>query len=169
LRQGARLALAAMLMLACSGAEEAADSPAAALEPVSIDDQEGAVCGMLLRDQPAPRAQVVHRDGERAFVCSIGDLLVHLSAPSPHGRAAQVLVEVVSPDADPTVLDMGPHDWVAAELAFFVVGIPRKGVMGPAVLAYRDAAAAESVAASFPDAQVLPFEALRQWHLARGH
>jgi copper chaperone NosL len=155
-------------MLACGGTEEPAAGPAVT-GPVSIDDQEGAVCGMLLRDQPAPRAQVVHRDGERAFVCSIGDLLVHLSAPSPHGHAEQVLVEVVSPDADPSASDTGPHEWVAADQAFFVVGIPRKGVMGPAVLAYRDSAVAESVAASVADAQVLRFEGLRQWHRARGY
>jgi len=73
-------------------------------EAVALDDQEDEVCGMLVREQSAPRSQVVHRDGSRFFFCSLSDLLVHLDAPSPHGRADVTFVEV---------LDHGDHVRVA--------------------------------------------------------
>lgn len=170
MRGGPCLWLAAgalMLGLGCSGGEERV-AEARAEGPVAIDDQEGAVCGMLLRDQAAPRAQLVHRDGERAFVCSLGDLLAYLAAPSPHGRAELVLVEVLSPGEDPTRVDTGPHEWLVADQAWYVVGFPRKGIMGPPVLAYGDRDTAERVAAT-AEARVLDFEGLRAWYLTPGH
>ena len=80
----------------CGPSDDEAGS--VSLAPVEIADQAGAVCGMLVRDQSAPRAQVIHADGERSFLCSIGDLLVYLDAPSPHGDPLEVLVEVMEPD-----------------------------------------------------------------------
>jgi thiamine biosynthesis lipoprotein len=161
-----RRGLAPLLLLACltlsaSCSPEDADR-AGELEPVEIEDQAGAVCGMLVRDQSAPRAQVIHRDGERAFLCSIGDLLIYLEAPSPHGAPSQVLVEAMDPSEDPSESHTGPHPWVPAELGVYVVGIERRGIMGAPVLVYRSQESAQRVALG-TSARILDFEELKRW------
>lgn len=168
-RAGSRLGVARVfagltLALACSDAETVPGSGPLTAE--EIDRHEGAVCGMLVRGQSAPRAQVVHRDGERAFVCSIGDLLAYLAAPSPHGAPKGVFVEVMAPDEDPTEAHLGPHPWIRAEQAVFVVGVKRRGIMGPPVLVYRTPADAQRVAQQ-SDAEILDFESLKAWYAKR--
>lgn len=130
-------------LLACSSPEAAS----ASLEPVEIGLAECAVCGMVVREQPAPRAQVLHRDGERAHLCSIGDLRAHLAAPSPHGKAHGVWVEALPTDLAPDQIGSALRPWQIAERAGFVLGVPRAGVMGEAVLSYGSAEEAQAEAA----------------------
>jgi nitrous oxide reductase accessory protein NosL len=118
---------------------------------------------MLVRAQAAPRGQVLHRDGTTLFLCSIGDLLVHLSAPSPHGRVVEVFVEVMEPLAELPEPRTGPHPWLPASQAVFVIGIERPNIMGESVLVYRDHAAAAEVTERNPEALALDFEALQSW------
>jgi nitrous oxide reductase accessory protein NosL len=157
-----RFFLAALVafLLGCAGEENPSD--AKALDPEAFSDHACAVCGMLVRDQPAPRGQVVHRDGERAFTCSVADLLAYLEAPSPHGAPAAVFVEVLSADAPPLKLQTAPHAWMDAESAGYVVGVDRPGIMGAPVLVYRDLESAEH-AATGPDATRLDFSGLESW------
>jgi nitrous oxide reductase accessory protein NosL len=136
------------------------------LAPIPIADQEGAVCGMLVREQSAPRSQVVHRDGDRSFLCSIGDMLAYLAAPSPHGAPARVLVEVLEPTQDPAESHTGTHPWIAAEDGIYVVGIERPRIMGAPVLIYRDRAAAEQVIAG-TSAEILNWDELSAWWAAQ--
>lgn len=161
----ARIGCIAALLLAsawaCSDGERGASTVERA--PARLDDQECSVCGMLVRDQPAPRAQLVHHDDTRAFACSIGDLLVHLSAPSPHGRADDVWVEVLAPDDRPAERATDAHRWVRAGEAWYVVGIERGGVMGAPVLAYATRSPAESAARSHDGARVLDWPGLEAW------
>jgi thiamine biosynthesis lipoprotein len=117
---------------------------------------------MLVRGQSAPRAQVIHRDGEHAFICSIGDLLAYLEVPSPHGAPEQVFVEIMEPTEDPLESHTAPHPWIPAEEAVYLVGIARRGIMGPPVLVYRTRADAEQVAAG-SSATILDFDGLREW------
>jgi len=165
-RKRMQLASALALALAVSSATGCGrDDPARealAPDPIPISDQEGAVCGMLVREQSAPRSQVVHRDGERAFLCSIGDLLAYLAAPSPHGAPVRVLVEVMEPTQDPAESHTGDHPWIDAEAGVYVVGIERPRVMGAAVLVYRDRAAAEAVIAG-TSAKILSWSELEPW------
>lgn len=154
------IVVASLALASCRDASEAGGSEA--LEAGAIDDHEGAVCGMIVRDQSAPRGQVIHRDGERAFLCSIGDLLAYLEAPSPHGNPASILVEVMDPSEDPSVPHTGDHPWIAARDGVYVVGIPRRQIMGPPVLIYRDRASAERVIAG-TDALVLDYPELVRW------
>lgn len=152
---------AALLGVACGpedGRQAVTDD-----RPVAIADQEDAVCGMLVREQTAPRGQVLHRDGTRAFFCSIGDLLVYLGTPSPHGAARVVFVEVMQPDEDPAARHTGPHPWRVADQVAYVVGVERGGVMGAPVLVYDDVEQARTVAAAHPGARVLDFASLQQW------
>ncbi|MAE95734.1 MAG: hypothetical protein CL910_13845 [Deltaproteobacteria bacterium] len=154
------LALAALLAAACTPGD--ASDPTPALGPVAIADQEDAVCGMLVRDQSAPRSQVIHRDGERSFLCSIGDLLVYLDVPSPHGVPSKVWVEAMEPGEDPGASHTGPHSWIPAEDGVYVVGIERHGIMGPPVLVYRSREAARRVTQG-TSARILDIEELKTW------
>jgi nitrous oxide reductase accessory protein NosL len=155
------LAPVAWATLAC-GPQTTSDS-GQSHTPEAIADQEDAVCGMLVREQSAPRSQVVHRDGSRVFFCSLGDMLIHLEAPSPHGRAEATFVEVLGPDEDPSAAHTGPHDWLPAGEAVYVVGVERPGIMGAPVLAYAGNADAERVASRHTGAEVLDLPALKQW------
>ncbi len=137
-------------------------------EPMPLASQEGAVCGMLIREQPAPRAQIVYRDASRSFFCSLGDMLVHLSAPSPNGRPEAVFVEVMDPSEDPLETHTGPHPWLSAEAAAYVVGVPRKGLMGEPVLTYASRAEASAVAQRYDEARVLDLAGLQGWWSAQG-
>ena len=167
MRRALRRALAGSLVLAIlSGAgcgSDEAGGPSRDRPPSPIGDQEDPVCGMLVREQPAPRAQVFHRDGTSFFLCSVADLLVHLSAPSPHGSVVDVFVEVIAPGEDLASADRGDHDWIGAAQATFVVGVPRRGVMGEPILAYASAEDAREAASPHAGARVLDFDDLERW------
>ena len=157
---GLALTLVGWLAVGC-GREERSAGPVD-LEPGEVADHEGAVCGMLVRGQSAPRAQVIHRDGERSFVCSIGDLLAYLDVPSPHGAPVKVFVEVMEPSEHPGESHPESHPWIPAEEGVYVVGIPRRRIMGAPVLIYRSHDDAEQVTEG-TSATVLDFEGLRSW------
>jgi len=163
-----RRSVATVLLIAClvSGCD-ASEETRASTGPAPVADQECGVCGMMVRAQSAPRAQVVHRDGARSFVCGMADLLVYLSAPSSHGRADRVFVEVLSGDEDLERSWQGVHPWVAAEDAVYVVGVDRPRIMGPAVLAYADRTTAERVAGAHAGARVMDWSALGSWWKAK--
>ena len=131
--------------------------------PIALSDQDDEVCGMLVREQSAPRGQIAHNDGSRFFFCSIGDMLVHLGAPSSHGRPNAIFVEVMEPREDPSQPHTGIHPWVPAEDAFYVVGIERPGIMGEPVLAYASRSDAEAVIARHAGTQILDGVGLREW------
>ncbi len=135
---------AALALGGCSNKAppEAAGAPLRA-EPFGA--AECAACGMVVREQPSPRAQLVHRDGTRAHFCSVGDLLTYHDTPSPHGKPAAAFVEA----NDPKALDTNSKKvllWLNSEAAHFVVGVQREGVMGLPTLAYDEAGAAQRVA-----------------------
>ena len=157
----AAAAATALLAIGCGAAEGPGSDVAHA--PVALADQEDAVCGMLVREQSAPRGQVAHRDGSTFFFCSIGDLPVYLGAPSPHGRPEAVFVEGMRPDQDPARPHTGAHPWMPAADAVYVVGVDRPGVMGEPVLAYATRADAKAVVADHPGARILDLEGLRAW------
>lgn len=132
----ARSTLACMVMIvgvACSRGGASSDVDRASHD---FGGDECAACGMIVREQPSPRAQAVHRDGERAFLCSIGEALNYVAAPSPHGAIVATYVEVLAPDANPAANSAERRPWMPAERAVFVVGIARPRVMGRPVLAY---------------------------------
>ena len=157
----AALVLVALLLSGCSAREREAQSRS--VRPSEIADQEDPVCGMLVREQSAPRGQARHRDGTPLAFCSLGDMLVHLAVPSAHGSVSAVFVEVLTPEQDPLQSHTGPHPWLAAEEAAYVVGVERQGIMGAPVLAYANTADAEQVAARHRDARVLDYVGLRAW------
>ncbi len=141
----AALVLALACCLGCRS-QSNQDGQQAVVSAEPIDVQECAACGMVVREQPAPRGQVVHRDGTRAYFCSLGDMLQYIKTPSPHGAVAQVFVELLDPSVDPNKPRVELRPWAPAEKTTFVVGVPRPGIMGKPVLAYGSAAEAATVA-----------------------
>jgi len=156
-------AVIVLIVLAAACRPDDDRSAADAHHAAPIADHECAACGMLVRDQSAPRAQVVHRDGSRLYFCSLGDMLVHLDAPSPHGRAEAIFVEVMQPEEQATASHTGDHPWLPAGEASYVVGVPRGAIMGEPILAYAEHDAAREVASASSDAKLLAFDALRAW------
>lgn len=156
------LTLSTVCLVGCSSDERTRSvAPTGPVE--SLEGAEGAVCGMVVSEQPAPRAQVVHRDGTRQFLCGIADLLIHLDAPSPHGAPLAVYVEAMEVDEDPREVHLGPHAWIRAETAAFRIGDERPPlIMGEPVMVYRDRATA-AAAVSHGPTQILDFEELRAW------
>jgi len=128
--------LAFLLFLLCVACSRDAGSRAIDRAAKNFDGDECAACGMIVREQPSPRAQAVHRDGERVFFCSIGEGLSYLASPSPHGVIVATFVETLAADADPAEDAAERRPWVAAEQAAYVRGVARPRVMGEAVLAY---------------------------------
>ncbi len=112
------------------------------LAPMDMTDAECAVCGMIVGEQPAPRGQVVYRDGSHLHTCSIADLRALVQAPSSRGTPTGVYVEGLEASFDPTSMDLAPRPWIAVEDAWFVFGATRNMVMGLPVLTYAEEAAA---------------------------
>ncbi len=154
-------ALLIMLNAGCNKAQTAANSTPT--EATAIADHQCAACGMTVRDQPAPRAQLIRADGTREFLCSIGDLLSYLDEPSPHGQATAVFVEQLDPTAAPSDLDPTPRPWRKAEEAGFVIDVERR-VMGKPVLVYATPAEATMVAQQHSARAVLWHELRRADH-----
>ena len=159
------LLLALLLALgACStkGAEQTFDHSAH-----EVDGEECGACAMIVREQSAPRGQVLHRDGTRHFFCSVSDMLAWLEAPSPHGEAVGQWVEVLNPEADPADFDSAPKPWAPADQVTYVIGVPKPRVMGQPILTYRARVLADARAKQHEGARVLDYETLRAQHLTR--
>jgi len=158
--------LIALLLVGCSS-DEVGTGPAASQGARSLGGTEGAVCGMVVSEQPAPRAQVVHRDGTRLFLCGIGDLLVHLEARSPHGAPIEIYAEAMEIDEDPREVDFSEHEWIRAEDATYRIGDERPHlIMGEPVMVYRDRLTAESALSHGPT-RILDFGELQDWWRSR--
>lgn len=142
-----RLVAALLLLgLVACGRDDAGPTVAGPLGPAEPSLAECSACGMVVREQPAPRGQVVHRDGTRRFFCSLDDLRRSLAEPSRHGEVVEVYVEAMDPAADPREVPVAARPWVDATKAMFVVDIDRPHVMGQPVLAYSRAPDARQVA-----------------------
>ena len=120
----------------CGKSRDAGSDPKGPISAEAIGPQECAACGMVVREQPAPRAQLRHRDGTRAFFCSIGDLVQYQQAPSRHGKVTDTFVEVLPVDVDPETPDMKPRPWLPAAKVHYLLGAKRRGIMGPPVLSF---------------------------------
>ena len=154
------IAILSLLALASCQQKETLADTSDTLHPIDADTETCAACGMVIREQPAPRGQVIHRNGDRQFLCSIDDLLQYLELPSPSGKPVGIFSEVM-PDAHaPDNMDTSFQAWKEASTLFYVTGIKRKGVMGAPVLSY-DTAEAAGNAAKKSGGKVLTFEQLR--------
>ncbi len=141
-------------------------APAAQASAVPFGGAECGACGMVVREQPAPRSQLVYHDGTRVFFCSVGNLVQYMQSPSPHGSVERVYVEVLDPKADPRQPSKALRPWVDAHQAAFVLGVKRGHIMGEPVLAYASRSAAEAVAKRYAG-RLVTWEAVQK-ELAQG-
>lgn len=152
-RRSWRAAAASAVLLLLFGAQVTAcrshdghGGPAAQASAAPFGGAECGACGMVVREQPAPRGQLVYHDKTRVFFCSVGDLVQYMQSPSPHGRVEKVYVEALDPKADPHQVAKAPRPWIDASQAAFVLGVARGHIMGEPVLVYASKSAAEGVA-----------------------
>jgi nitrous oxide reductase accessory protein NosL len=116
------------------------------MAPEAIATSECDVCGMLVGEQPAPRGQLVYRDGTHAFTCSLQGLHSMVTTPDPRGQPVKVYVEDLGSGFDWTHSPTEPFPWVEAQDAFFVAGSRRDLVMGLPLLSYAQMNAAQHAA-----------------------
>ena len=137
--------IASALIVPACGREAATSVEAAPAKPEEIAAQTCAACGMVVREQPAPRGQLTHKNGKTVHLCSIGDMVHYLQAPHPEGEATSIFVESVDrlKGEDP---DASKFPWIDAKQASYVLGVERSGVMGQPVLVFQDDALAQDTA-----------------------
>lgn len=121
-RKFARLAcLSALLLVACSQPVQTT----VAQEPDA--DTACALDGMILKDYPGPKAQILYAEGKPDFFCDLMELFRVLLMPEQKRQISALYVQ-----------DMGKTDWaqpvghwIDAKKAFYVVGSKKAGSMGP--------------------------------------
>lgn len=154
------LVFSLVLLAVASACHSSTETQAAAeTSPLPLAGTECAACGMTVAEQPAPRGQVVHRDGTHAFFCSVADMVTYLESPSPHGAALGTFVEVLPLGTDPAETDMSQYPWTDAAQASFVVGEFERPVMGRPILTFEVESDAQEAAARL-DGSVIPWDAL---------
>lgn len=119
-----------------------------------------AACGMVVREQPAPRGQVVYRNGTRSFLCSIDDLVHFLAVPSPNGKPLTIYAEVMPDGYESDKRSTAWQSWDDANELFFVTDIERAAVMGKPALTFHTRGAAEKSAEKLTG-KVAVFDQLR--------
>jgi len=138
--------LGALLLTACG-------EPAKPVQPQEIAaDTACALDGMVLLDFPGPKAQIHYDQGEPDFFCDTREMFAIFLRPEQKKRIAAIYTQ-----------DMGKADWnrpegqwIDAKTAFYVIGSPRRGSMGPTVPSFAREADARSFAGKY-GGKVLPF------------
>ncbi|MCP4498830.1 MAG: hypothetical protein GY822_02550 [Deltaproteobacteria bacterium] len=123
-----------------------AEIESTAMTPEDLRGKECAACGMVVAEQPAPRGQLVRRDGTREFFCSVGDMHVHLNIPSPHGKPALIWVETLPSSMKLDDRELQEQPWKNVNDVVFITGVKRKGIMGKPVLVQETQAEALTMA-----------------------
>ncbi len=73
-------------------------------------------------------------------------MVLALQEPSSRGKPTAIFVEALDPGIDPAVTQTTEGRWIPAPQAAFVLGVKRRGVMGPPTVAYANTDAAQQVA-----------------------
>jgi copper chaperone NosL len=110
----------ALLLAACSRTIE----PIVALEPGG--DTACALDGMLLKDFPGPKAQIVYAEGKPDFFCDLMDLFSTVLVPEQKRRVAAMFVQ----DMGKTGWEHPQGNWIDAKTAIYVAGSKKLGSMG---------------------------------------
>jgi copper chaperone NosL len=150
-----------LLILAACNQENTPSAQADSVVAKNVETETCSACGMVVREQPAPRGQVVYRDGSREFLCAIDDLVRFLEVPSPKGKPVKIFAEVMADGHNVTDMDASAKPWVEVDKLFFVTSIERGGVMGAPALTYQTEDAAKIAAAKY-NGKVVTFQQLTQ-------
>ena len=147
--------LAALLLLGVSACNQAPEEQVTR-DPVAFESgDECHVCGMLVMEFPGPKGQAIdNKSGAVRKFCSTRDMLSWWLEPENHNQRATLYVH-----------DMANTEWqhpddrhlINAQDAFYVIGTPLPGAMGPTLASYGSREAAEKVAQEY-EGQVLTLE-----------
>lgn len=115
-------------------------------------DTACALDGMVLQDFPGPKAQIHYDQGEPDFFCDTREMFSILLRPEQKKR----LVAIYTQDMGKADWTSPKGQWIDARTAFYVVGSPRRGSMGPTVPSFALEADARKFAEQY-GGKVLPF------------
>lgn len=125
-------------------ASACSDPPPAENAPLDIGpDQVCALDGMLVDAHAGPKAQVLRRDGSRAFFCDAKEAFEETLAPWANRRVAGIWFQ----NLDRAGWESHPDGWAAADSLYFVGGSTKIGPMGPTLVPFRERSNAESFVA----------------------
>lgn len=140
------LLLGALLLTACG-------EPAKSALPREIAaDTACALDGMALVDFPGPKAQIHYDQGEPDFFCDTREMFSIVLRPEQKKR----IVAIYTQDMGKADWNSPKGQWIDARSAFYVMGSPRRGSMGPTVPSFAQEADAQKFAAQY-GGKVLPF------------
>ncbi|HJW02770.1 MAG TPA: nitrous oxide reductase accessory protein NosL [Azospira sp.] len=140
------LLLCALLLTACG-------EPAKPALPREIAaDTACALDGMTLVDFPGPKAQIHYDQGEPDFFCDTREMFSIVLRPEQKKR----IVAIYTQDMGKADWNSPKGQWIDARSAFYVIGSPRRGSMGPTVPSFAQEADAQKFAAQY-GGKVLPF------------
>jgi len=115
-------------------------------------DTACALDGMILKDFPGPKAQIHYDQGTPEFFCDTREMFSIFLRPEQKKRIVGIFTQ-----------DMGKADWtrpegqwIDARNAFYVIGSPRPGSMGPTVPSFAQESDARKFAEQY-GGKVLPF------------
>ncbi|MFT5085753.1 MAG: copper chaperone NosL [Planctomycetota bacterium] len=122
MKRGRWSLLTCVLLMACGAKEvqQIESAPIAAAEACALD-------GMLLAYHEGPKAQLLRKNGERAFFCDSKEIFGELLDPVRRRQVAGIWFQAL----DDARWEAHADGWVRAEVLFFVVGSAKMGAMGP--------------------------------------
>ena len=165
-RRGFLLGLGAVSFAVLAGC----DDPAATVRdfrpvPIAVTD-ECALCGMTISRFPGPKGEAFFQGREEPLkFCSTRDLLAYLNQPESRTTLAAAFVHDLG---QTTWQDPADSTFTDAQRAWYVVGHPLKGAMGPSPASFAERAAAEAFAAE-RGGRVLAFKEVDQQALMGEH
>jgi len=141
--------LGALLLTACG-------EPAKPTQPREIAaDTSCALDGMILQDFPGPKAQIHYDQGEPDFFCDTREMFSIFLRPEQKKR----IVAIYTQDMGKADWNRPEGQWIDARSAFYVVGSPRRGSMGPTVPSFAREGDARTFAKQY-GGKVLPFSGI---------
>ena len=155
---------ATVLLIAC---QKGKASNGVDLRPKAFHKHSCAACGMIIREQSAPRGQIVYRGGKHHFFCSISDMMTTLEMPSRHGKPLAVYTEVMDPHVHPNKFVTAGQTWVKATDAHYLLGYKKVRVMGVPVLVYQTKQDAQQIAKKYKASVYSWQNFLPAWRKAR--
>ena len=120
------VALGAVLTVAgCSG-----EAPPPTVTPVALSETAiGHYCGMVLREHPGPKGQIILADSsDPVWFSSVRDTVAFTMLPEEPKNIAAVYVSDMA--AAQSWEEPGVENWIDAKRAFFVIGSAMRGGMG---------------------------------------
>jgi len=154
------LKIASSLLLALllfSGCSEKSNTQASYSPKDLTGDEVCMLDGMILRDHPGPKGQIIFKNGEPHFFCDTKGLISTLYDPNYKVKIKQAFVQ----DFGNREWGSYKDNWIDVKQAFFVMDSSRFGAMGPTLATFASRTDADNFAKEF-GGSVLAFSELNE-------